>query len=81
MMDRGPIFVLPRGPANAPGRLPLRFLLLVICFPWTARSMVEVMLDVFPMLMMPAYFLSKLSIIYSSCLAILLSCHEKGSDL
>lgn len=32
------IFILPRGPVNALGRLLLRFLLLVICFPWTAYS-------------------------------------------
>lgn len=43
--------------------------------------MVEVMLDVFPMLMMQAYFLSKPSVIYTHCLAISLSCHQKGSDL
>lgn len=43
--------------------------------------MVEVMLDVFPMLMMQAYFLSKLSVIYNSCLAISLFCREKSSDL
>lgn len=43
--------------------------------------MVEVMLDVFPMLMMQAYFLSKLSVIYTYCLAISLSCHQKGNDL
>lgn len=42
---------------------------------------VEVMLDVFPMLMMQAYFLSKLHVIYTYCLAISLSCHQKGSDL
>lgn len=31
------IAALPRGPVSALGRLPLRFLQPVICFPWIAR--------------------------------------------